>query len=404
VSLGKGERAEIAHAWFNGEISMAHITSFAIDALAGRTKQFASNLNRHVNIFFGLNGSGKTSLLRILHSALEGDASPLRTVPFRHAEIVVYSQDYGREFRYVLAKGSRDAEKRQRMLFAERSTEVDRIRRPLRVSTRSPFEWKISPEPPEGFSGRWHHAYLPTSRLLQWRRRMAAEQRSEVMLDEQYEDLLTRHWLDFFGAVQANVRASQQRCLVEILLEVLRGDQTQRATLTLTPQSAYQRMVAFLRRQDPGVEPTPEREFKRRFEESPLFRGVLAHIDRVEDQIESAMAPSNKLQSLVARLFTGNKQLKFGPRSIDVVTADNEDIGLRSLSSGEKHILRILIEMAQVGHSTLLIDEPEISMHLDWQRELIPAMRELNKDGQLVIATHSPEMMADQPDSVIFRL
>ena len=49
---------------------MAHITEFAITGLAGRTDVYSGRFNRDVNIFFGLNGSGKTSLLKILHSAM----------------------------------------------------------------------------------------------------------------------------------------------------------------------------------------------------------------------------------------------------------------------------------------------------------------------------------------------
>jgi ABC-type Na+ transport system ATPase subunit NatA len=49
---------------------MPYIKSFSIDRLAGRKDVTARTLNSGVNVFFGPNGSGKTSLLRILHSAL----------------------------------------------------------------------------------------------------------------------------------------------------------------------------------------------------------------------------------------------------------------------------------------------------------------------------------------------
>jgi predicted ATP-dependent endonuclease of OLD family len=56
------------------------------------------------------------------------------------------------------------------------------------------------------------------------------------------------------------------------------------------------------------------------------------------------------------------------------------------------------------GESSLLIDEPEISMHIDWQQELISAMTTLNSSAQIILATHSPEIMADVDDDRIFRL
>ncbi len=43
-------------------------------------------------------------------------------------------------------------------------------------------------------------------------------------------------------------------------------------------------------------------------------------------------------------------------------------------------------------------------MHVDWQRSLINAMRELNPEMQIIAATHSPEVMAEVSDKNIYRL
>ncbi len=73
---------------------MSHVLEFQIEGLAGRGDVTAIKLNRDLNIFFGFNGSGKTSLLKILHSAMLADASLLRSVPFRAAEVKIYSKTY----------------------------------------------------------------------------------------------------------------------------------------------------------------------------------------------------------------------------------------------------------------------------------------------------------------------
>src|SRR5262249_17778040 len=127
-------------------------------------------------------------------------------------------------------------------------------------------------------------------------------------------------------------------------------------------------------------------------------------INEVETRIEQAMAPRDKLQELIGKLFSGNKTVRFTDSSIDVLTEDDLEIDIALLSSGEKHMLRIMIDCLFAGESTMMIDEPEISLHVDWQRELIPTMQAVNSESQLILATHSPEVMAMVDDDKIFRL
>ena len=64
----------------------------------------------------------------------------------------------------------------------------------------------------------------------------------------------------------------------------------------------------------------------------------------------------------------------------------------------------IFLETFLSGESTILIDEPEMSMHIDWQLELVSALRQLNPKAQLIFSTHSPEIMAEIEDDKVFRL
>src|SRR5262245_46301984 len=85
---------------------MAHIVRFSVDGLAGRHEPYAHTLHRDLNIFFVLNGTGKSSLLKILHSALCQDANLLVRVPFQRAEVTIFSLKYGKEFTTVIEKSS----------------------------------------------------------------------------------------------------------------------------------------------------------------------------------------------------------------------------------------------------------------------------------------------------------
>ena len=43
----------------------------------------------------------------------------------------------------------------------------------------------------------------------------------------------------------------------------------------------------------------------------------------------------------------------------------------------------------------IFMDEPEASLHFEWQQKLITLIRELNPNAQLVLTTHSPALIMD---------
>lgn len=67
------------------------------------------------------------------------------------------------------------------------------------------------------------------------------------------------------------------------------------------------------------------------------------------------------------------------------------------LSSGEKQILVILLTVLIQNNksSILFMDEPEISLHIDWQKKLIQYIKELNPNVQIILATHSPAVVME---------
>lgn len=72
-----------------------------------------------------------------------------------------------------------------------------------------------------------------------------------------------------------------------------------------------------------------------------------------------------------------------------------EEIPPYCLSSGEKQILLILLIVLTEDQQPYVIfmDEPEASLHFEWQRRLIALVRELNPNAQVIMTTHSPAMI-----------
>ena len=68
------------------------------------------------------------------------------------------------------------------------------------------------------------------------------------------------------------------------------------------------------------------------------------------------------------------------------------------LSKGELRLLSILLTAYSQhfnGYGILLIDEPELSLHIEWQKSLIRYIKAINPNLQIIIATHSPNIIVD---------
>ena len=65
------------------------------------------------------------------------------------------------------------------------------------------------------------------------------------------------------------------------------------------------------------------------------------------------------------------------------------------LSSGEKQMLAILLTVLVEDDLpyVLFMDEPEVSLHIEWQKRLIDLIRELNPNVQIILTTHSPAVI-----------
>ena len=101
------------------------------------------------------------------------------------------------------------------------------------------------------------------------------------------------------------------------------------------------------------------------------------------------------VDDLVEKLFnhTGisfGRKLSFG----DAADAINSNM----LSAGEKQMLSFICYNAFHENTIIFIDEPELSLHVDWQRMLYLILSRQNSTNQFIFATHSPFIYAKYPD------
>lgn len=104
--------------------------------------------------------------------------------------------------------------------------------------------------------------------------------------------------------------------------------------------------------------------------------------------------------------FPANEEIEgitFGKGSDGFSFGGTKEVDLFSgkLSSGEKQILSFICYNILSTDSTIFIDEPELSLHIDWQSMLLPILLEQNNNNQFFIATHSPFIYTQYPDKEI---
>lgn len=106
-------------------------------------------------------------------------------------------------------------------------------------------------------------------------------------------------------------------------------------------------------------------------------------------------APKQRFQDLVDDLFrdTGKKIIR--TENEIRFTQIGETLYPYQLSSGEKQMLAILLTvLVEDGRPyVLFMDEPEVSLHVEWQQRLIDLVLELNPNVQVILTTHSPAVI-----------
>ncbi|CDN31639.1 Methionine ABC transporter ATP-binding protein [Mucinivorans hirudinis] len=138
-----------------------------------------------------------------------------------------------------------------------------------------------------------------------------------------------------------------------------------------------------------------------------LNNEYLSYQLEVSNQIIDALSRGEQTEGYLTkrRLFFDTIDSLFEHSDKQMVRTDNNlnfTVGCRKitpyqLSSGEKQIIIILTHaLISGGEQTIMImDEPEISLHFDWQRRLIRDILQLNPNLQLILATHSPAVVMD---------
>ena len=140
---------------------------------------------------------------------------------------------------------------------------------------------------------------------------------------------------------------------------------------------------------------------------------LLSAIQKVNEEREQLSKPFSVLSELSRKILrydairvTGRvvrgettDGITLGEGSDGITVGEAKDaISSDKLSSGEKQMLSFLCYNAFNRGMAVFIDEPELSLHVDWQRRLLSTLLKQGQKNQFFIATHSPFIYSKYPD------
>jgi len=110
-------------------------------------------------------------------------------------------------------------------------------------------------------------------------------------------------------------------------------------------------------------------------------------------------------KSMINRRFKHKRMAISKESGINFTTDSGQPLDATSLSSGEQHEVVLLYELLfkVQQDSLILVDEPEISLHVAWQEQFLSDLHEITRLSgfDVLIATHSPQIISDRWDLAV---
>ena len=138
---------------------------------------------------------------------------------------------------------------------------------------------------------------------------------------------------------------------------------------------------------------------RKRSDDSILIDDIQKRIEQVSEKQNSLLGPFVVLDRQIPDILQ-YKGIHF-TRGEVYLGDRKEGIEADKLSAGEKQMLSFLCYNAFSENTAIFIDEPELSLHIDWQRLLLPTLLEQETGNQFFVATHSPFIYTQYPEREI---
>jgi predicted ATP-binding protein involved in virulence len=252
------------------------------------------------------------------------------------------------------------------------------------------------------FARKWFGQFTPSVNfpsLIEIEKRLSGEvQRARITIGRADRKFLSQAFLDIFeslseGTMKEPSRADDILQEIKNLFDELEESPLQEESTLVT--SVYAELSESIHELH-----LAEESEKTAVRVLNVYRELLEKV--VEVQQDSFREIQRYLESV--NDFLEGKTLAVDPnvpsyrgRSVMIQFGDKDQNNrLRVLSSGERQIATLIYAATHMSkQKVVLIDEPEISLHIDWQRRLLGKMMKQVGDRQIIACTHSPSIGAD---------
>jgi len=409
------------------------------------------NLNERITIIHGPNGFGKTTILRMVNALFNGRYFQLSKVLFSELKVDFDNESYIHVRKVAKSRGKNDStqlyisapncenpftwssvsqmeKERQKLLknidefpFLSRIDYESWVHHPdgeimslddilENFGDRLGFPENPTPEWLKTIQESIHVNFIETQRLLKfpspglytesYRQRAYLTTRSTVSLlsKELAKEIQTN--LGQYADLSQSLDRSFPARLVK-------------ATHSLSDQDLHRRLeqleqkrkslisVGLLEPQPDGLEIQPEINEKTQ----SVLSVYIEDTERKLQVFDNLAAKINALRTIINKRFQYKQMSVSKEEGFTFSTFDGNKLRSSDLSSGEQHELVLLYELLfkVKPNSLVLIDEPEISLHIAWQVEYLKDLREIIELSQfdVLMATHSPDIISDRWDLTV---
>lgn len=340
-----------------------------------------------LNLITGLNGSGKTTLLKLIWYSLSGNIERIPSeITFDTVDIIGdtfrvrmkwQKKNVRRGIIHIKAegKGRKTAEESFPLAqWERRSGSIDRVNDLVASCSGRSF-------------------FFPTFRRIEggFAINPKPQHWDEDELDNNVEQSLFQY-TELISVYEHRLIASISTTDVQQLLTRKYADAAERSNklhLGLTDN-----IIATIKKHKTGSQ-LGNNSVSKLNKSERVLNDIHRRIEKVNSQREVVMKPFSVLEETFKGVFHHK-----GIRLSEAIVFGDTDKAVRAdqLSAGEKQMLSFLAYNAFTRNAVFFIDEPEISLHADWQRQLFRLLLKQDTGNQFVAATHSPFIYSKYPE------